>query len=108
MRANKAERGSTQELERWKRAVDRSGVGGQSILKNHYFNIEESPDSVAEEQATGQDTQLFVTRIPGSSIFVNYVVIRCSDVMLVIGNIHPRVVMGIFMTVRLYYKNRLG
>ena len=55
MRANKTERGSTQELERWKRAVDRSGVGGQSTLKNHHFNIEESPESVAEEPATEKD-----------------------------------------------------
>ena len=77
-------------------------------MKSHHSNIEESPDSVAEEQATRQDTQLLVTRIPGSSIFVYSVVIRCSDVMLVIGNICPRVVIGIFTMVCLHYKNRLG
>ena len=37
MRANKAERGSTQKLERWKRAVDRSGVGRAINLEEPSF-----------------------------------------------------------------------
>ena len=44
--------------------------GGQPTLKSHHSNIEEYPDSVAEEQATRQVTTVSVSRIPGSSIFV--------------------------------------
>ena len=103
MRANKTERGSTPELERWKRAVDKSGTGRVTNLEEPSFQHRGISRLSGRRASNKTGHTVIVTRIPGSSIFVYSVVIRCSDVMLVIGNIRPRVVMGLFTTVRLHH-----